>query len=179
MSFMKRKLFSIGLIFITLGIGCLLLVHFHKASASYRTSEVNTGLNSVFASATASVTDAKPNIQVVQGITFEVVADQAAQEKGLGGRANITNNYGMLFVFPTDGNYGFWMKDMLASIDMVWISGDGSIASITPSVAPDTYPTVFYPPTPIRYVLETQAGFAMKKGWKIGTKIALPLPYGK
>jgi uncharacterized membrane protein (UPF0127 family) len=179
MSFMKRTLFSIGLIFIVLGIGCLLLVHFHKASASYRTNDVNIGSNSGFASATPNILGTKPDIHVVQGITFEIVADQAAQQKGLGGRANIANNYGMLFVFPEDGNYGFWMKDMLASIDMVWISSDGTIASITPSVAPDTYPTIFYPPTPIRYVLETQAGFVMKKGWKVGTKIALPLPYGK
>ncbi len=179
MSFMKRPLFSIGLICILLGTGCLLFVHFHKASASYRTNQANTSVFSEASTTTPSVGDGQPDIQSLQGVTFEIVANPAAQEKGLGGRANIASNYGMLFVFPTDGDYGFWMKDMLTSIDMVWISSDGTIASVTPSVAPDTYPTVFYPPTPIRYVLETQAGFAKKKGWNVGTKIALPLPYGK
>ena len=179
MSFMKRTLFSIGLICILLGIGCLLLVHFHKASASYRKNQVNTSVYNNVPSTTPSTPNTEPDIQVENGITFEIVSDSAAQQKGLSGRPVIPDNYGMLFVFPTDGNYGFWMVDMLAPIDMVWLLSDGSIAGITPSVSPDTYPTVFYPPTPIRYVLETQAGFAKKKGWKVGTKITLPLPYGK
>lgn len=110
-------------------------------------------------------------------ITFEVVTTQAAQERGLGGRTTIPDNYGMLFVFPHDDFYGFWMKDMLASIDMVWLASDGTIVSIDKSVPADSYPTVYYPAHPIRYVLETRAGFADKKGWEIGTKIDLPLPY--
>jgi uncharacterized membrane protein (UPF0127 family) len=57
---------------------------------------------------------------------------------------------------------------------MIWLSSDGTIASITPSVSPDTYPNVFYPPVPIRYVLETKAGFAKEKNWKVGTKVQLP-----
>ncbi len=110
-------------------------------------------------------------------ITFEVVTTQADQERGLGGRASIPDNYGMLFVFPQDGVYGFWMKDMLTSIDMVWLSKEGTIVSIDKSVPADSYPAVYYPAHPIRYVLETRAGFADKKGWEIGTKIDLPLPY--
>lgn len=115
----------------------------------------------------------------VNGVSFEVATSTAAQELGLGGRAVIPDNYAMLFVFAQDGRPGFWMKDMLVPIDMVWLTDNGTIATITPSVAPSTYPSVFYPSEPIRYVLETRSGFAQEKGWKIGTIIPLPLPYGK
>jgi uncharacterized membrane protein (UPF0127 family) len=151
MSFMKRKLFLIGLLCILAGGACLLLVHVHAKGMSDTANTVQSS-----------------------GITYEVVTTQAAQEKGLGGRASIPDNYGMLFVFPTDGSPGFWMKDMLVPIDMIWLTDSGTIASITPSVSPNTYPTVFYPPTPIRYVLETRAGFAVEKNWIVGTQISLP-----
>lgn len=32
-------------------------------------------------------------------------------------------------------------------------------------------------PHPIKYVLETRAGFAAEKGWKVGTIVPLPKPY--
>lgn len=110
-------------------------------------------------------------------IHFEIVTTQAQQERGLGGREVIPDNYAMLFVFPTDSDYGFWMKDMLTSIDMIWVSDSGKIVAIDESVSPSTYPQVFYPPVPVKYVLETKAGFAREKGWKIGTQVSLPLPY--
>ena len=110
---------------------------------------------------------------------YEVVTTEAAQEQGLGGRAVIPDNYAMLFVFAKDDTYGFWMKDMLTSIDMIWLSDNGTIVKIDDSVSPDTYPAVFYPPQPVKYVLETKAGFAREHGWKVGTKVQLPLPYGK
>jgi uncharacterized membrane protein (UPF0127 family) len=83
----------------------------------------------------------------------------------------------MLFVFPHDQEPGFWMKDMLTSIDMIWVTDSGIIVAIDSSVSPTTYPKSFYPPQPIRYVLETRAGFAQEKGWTIGTHVTLPLPY--
>lgn len=109
---------------------------------------------------------------------FEVVTTAAAQEQGLGGRTNVPQNYGMLFVFPTDQRVGFWMKDMFVPIDMIWLSDDGTILGVEDSVSPSTYPEAFYPPQPVKYVLETKAGEARRRGWSINTKLALPAPYG-
>ena len=120
--------------------------------------------------------DPRP-LQNVDGINFEVSSTSAQQEQGLSYRTNVPDNYAMLFAFPQDGQYGFWMKDMDVPLDMVWVTSDGTIASITPDIPADTYPEVYYPPEPIRYVLETRAGFAAEKGWKAGTLIALPAPY--
>jgi len=108
---------------------------------------------------------------------FEVVTSDADQEKGLGGRASIPHDYAMLFVFPTDDTYGFWMKDMLVPIDMIWVSDSHQIVKIDDSVSPDTYPNVFYPPQPVRYVLETRAGEAKLLGWKVGTTVSFPQSY--
>jgi uncharacterized membrane protein (UPF0127 family) len=70
------------------------------------------------------------------------------------------------------------MKDMLAPIDIIWLSDSGSVILIDHSVEPSTYPNVFYPPVEVKYVLETRAGYAREKGWEVGTHIPLPEPYG-
>mgnify|MGYP001561318743 FL=1 len=92
---------------------------------------------------------------------------------GLGGRTEIQKYYGMLFIFPKDDYYGFWMKDMLVPLDIFWLDDKGQVVSIAQSVATSTYPNVFYPSTPARYVLETSAGFARERAIKIGTPLRL------
>lgn len=106
-------------------------------------------------------------------LRLEYATTPAARERGLGGRNEIPQNYGMLFVFPKDGSYGFWMKDMLVPIDIFWLNYKGQVVSITTDVAASTYPDVFYPTTPARYVLETAAGFARDHFIKIGTPLLL------
>jgi uncharacterized membrane protein (UPF0127 family) len=108
---------------------------------------------------------------------YEIVSTPAEQERGLGGRKEIPDNYGMLFVFASKDRYGFWMKDMLTPIDIVWLHDDGTIMKIDAQVDPATYPTAYYPPEPVKYVLETRAGYAARHDWKIGTAITLPGPY--
>ena len=101
--------------------------------------------------------------------TIEVVDTPKAEQKGLGDRTEVPDDYGMLFIFPNDGKFGFWMKDMLVPIDIIWITAEGKIVTIEKEVAPDTYPNVFYPTESMRYVLETKAGYAEAHGWKVGT----------
>lgn len=59
----------------------------------------------------------------VDGQTFAVsVADTPSERSlGLSGKSALENDEGMLFVFRENGRYGFWMKDMKFSIDIVWI----------------------------------------------------------
>ena len=142
------------------------------ASSSSSTSAAIKTNSTESAAAPVSTVDTAP-------MKFEVVSTAAAQEQGLGGRAVIPDNYAMLFVFPQDGSYGFWMKDMLTSIDMIWLTDNGTIAGIQEDATAASYPDVFYPPYPIRYVLETRVGLAKERGWTVGTKVQLPLPYGE
>ncbi len=114
-----------------------------------------------------------------QTIVAEVVKTQADQARGLGGRASIGINEGMLFVFPSAGNYGFWMKDMHFPIDIVWIASSTVVAVnayIPPpqdANTPDVSLPVFYPPTPVAMVLELHAGRAALLNLKVGDELSV------
>lgn len=100
----------------------------------------------------------------VAGKVFQVeVADTPqSRELGLGNRASLKEGTGMLFIFDSPGKWGFWMKDTLIPLDMLWARADGTISTIARNVEPSTYPEVFYPATDDAvYVLEVSAGESM------------------
>lgn len=106
-------------------------------------------------------------------LKIEYAITPAEQEKGLGGRKNVPDDYGMLFVFPKTGTYGFWMKDMHVPIDIFWLDDKGQVISMALDVATSSYPSVFYPSAPARYVLETASGFARAHSIATGTPLSL------
>ena len=106
-------------------------------------------------------------------LRIELATTTDTQEKGLGGRENVLDDYGMLFVFDKSARYGFWMKDMLVPIDIFWLGEDRRVVSFISNVATSTYPNVFYPPSPATYVLETRAGFASAHRIATGTPLLL------
>ena len=110
---------------------------------------------------------------IVNGKVFEVqVADtNYLLEKGLSGHVPLSDNQGMFFVFNKPDKYGFWMKDMKFSIDIIWIDSNFQIIHIEKSVKPDTYPKVFYPSSSAQYVLEILAGQSDKVNLKIGDSV--------
>lgn len=109
-------------------------------------------------------------------LRLDYATSTEAQERGLSGRTNLPANYGMLFVFEKDGRYGFWMKDMLVPVDIFWLNGKRQVVAISQNVSTSTYPYVFYPPEPVRYVLETAAGFARDHAIATGTALRLINP---
>lgn len=119
------------------------------------------------------------SLSFINGIYFEIASTTSARMQGLSGRSIIPYNYAMLFIFATDSRYGFWMKDMRVPIDIVWLSDTGHVVGIDHSVQPNTYPRVFYPSQPVKYVLEMRAGSALQRGWKDGTTVNIPLPSSK
>lgn len=106
-------------------------------------------------------------------LRIEYALTPAERELGLGGRSEVPEGYGMLFVFPQAGKHGFWMKDMLVPIDIFWLDAQGHVVSIAPEVATSSYPHVFYPSVPANLVLETRAGFAAAHGIATGTLLSL------
>lgn len=106
-------------------------------------------------------------------LRIEYATTTAAREKGLGGRTNIPDDYGMLFIFPKEERYGFWMKDMFVPIDIFWLDDKGQVISMVQDAATSSYPNVFYPPVPALYVLETAAGFASEHSIATGTPLVL------
>lgn len=93
-------------------------------------------------------------------IPVSIADSPEEQEQGLSGTKELSTGSGELFVFNTPGRYGFWMKDMNYGLDLIWIDENLRIVAISRDITPQTYPTIFNPPTDIKYVLEVNAGFS-------------------
>ncbi len=102
----------------------------------------------------------------------ELAATPEEREKGLSGRQSLAQDVGMLFVFDTPDQYGFWMKDTLIPLDIIWIGEDKRIVHIEKNIEPSTYPTTFQPENDALYVLELNAGQAEKNFFAVGDEVS-------
>ena len=115
----------------------------------------------------------------------ELALSPEERRQGLSGHKPLKDKEGMLFVFEKPDTYGFWMKDMLFPLDILWITptplplnkgedqggGPLSIIHIERDVKPETYPKAFAPSEPALYVLEINAGLSEKNNFKIGDSV--------
>lgn len=114
----------------------------------------------------------------INGKTFKVEMAKSAWEleKGLGGRGPFAENRGMLFVFPEEGYYQFWMKDMQFSVDIIWINQEKIVDIKEKAPIPTThYLEQYRPEAPAKYVLEINAGLVEKYGFKAGDAVKLDI----
>ncbi len=108
--------------------------------------------------------------------------DERAQ--GLMGVRFLPEDQGMLFLFPEENNYGFWMKDTLIPLDMIWMNADKQVVYIAHSAQPCPPMTTdgswrcpgIDPGQPASYVLEINGGLAEKLGIKAGDQAEVGLP---
>lgn len=112
----------------------------------------------------------------IDGIPIRVdIADtQEERKQGLSGRSGLEDSTGLLMVFDEPGYYGIWMKDMRFAIDVIWIGEDLHVIKILQHLTPDTYPEIFEPEQPAKYILETKAFFTDVYGLDVGDKVLLP-----
>ncbi len=108
-------------------------------------------------------------------LKVEIADEPAEYQRGLSGRDSLPPDEGMLFVFESPAQPGFWMKDMAFPIDIIWIGADHKIIAITPSLGVDSYPATFHPPEPVVYVLEVNAGISARNGWLVGDLVEFNL----
>lgn len=108
-----------------------------------------------------------------QAVSVFVADTPEERERGLSGWSGLADGEGMLFVFAKDDRYAFWMKDMLFSIDILWLSKAGMIVHREENVASETYPTAFAPSTEARYVVELPAGYVAEHAIQVGDFVRL------
>lgn len=96
------------------------------------------------------------------------------RQQGLSGLESMGAEKGMIFVFEKEGDYLFWMKDMLFPIDILWINNNLEVVHIEKNVKPDSYPVRYGSPAPARFVLETNAFFVDTFNIRVGDKIKVP-----
>ena len=105
-----------------------------------------------------------------QTVYVSIADTEELRAKGLGGRSGLASDEGMLFIFPDEGKYPFWMKDMKFAIDILWLSNTGTVLYVQPDISPDTYPQSFAPDKPARYVLEVPAGYTTEHHITVGDR---------
>ena len=77
---------------------------------------------------------------------------------------------GMLFIFESETQQGFWMANTRLALDLIFIRTDGSVQSISKYVQPMSLDSVLsYGPA--QYVLEVEAGYVDSVGLTEGDLI--------
>ena len=106
-----------------------------------------------------------------------VTVTQTKEEKarGLMGVSSLENNSGMLFILEPNSQPPFWMKNMLISIDIIWIN-DGQITQIHENLPPlkeGETPRFYIANDPVDYALEVPSGWAKENNIEAGTSVDL------
>lgn len=70
---------------------------------------------------------------------------------------------GMLFIYEEDAYLSMWMRNTYISLDMLFVRGDGTVASLVQRTEPLSLRSVVAD-EPVRYVLELNAGVAARLG---------------
>jgi uncharacterized membrane protein (UPF0127 family) len=112
-----------------------------------------------------------PNGQALQ---CTLALTQVQRETGLMYQTQLCPSCCMLFVFGSPGVYGFWMKNTLIPLDIVYLDSNLTVVDswLDAQPCPPGYDCpVFYPKAPASFVVEVNAGTALKTGMKPGSTL--------
>lgn len=106
-------------------------------------------------------------------VTLEIADTQDLRSLGLSGRQELGDYQGMLFVFDTQGEYSFWMKDMLIPLDIIYISYAGYIVDLKENLTPCSKDECFSLKSnqPFLYALEVNSGFVKINKIEVGNAV--------
>jgi len=106
--------------------------------------------------------------------TVKLAETETQRRHGLMFTAYLPKQQGMLFVFETDAQRQFWMKNTQIPLDMLFFTSDGSLVNIIHSAMPFSL-TARDSAGPARYVLELNGGVAAEIGVQPDARLVLPL----
>ena len=99
----------------------------------------------------------------VHKFTVEVARTRDEQAQGLMFRESLAPDRGMLFPYSPPEVAGFWMKNTLIPLDMIFVREDGSIAMIADNTIPGSLESVSAG-EPVAAVLEIAGGRSAELG---------------
>ncbi|MBT3866227.1 DUF192 domain-containing protein [Candidatus Woesearchaeota archaeon] len=107
-------------------------------------------------------------------VLVEVVDEAIEMQKGLMFREELCDNCGMIFVFGSDMEHSFWMKNTLIPLDMVFINSENVVVDVLHADPCEKDPCAHYvPKDKARYVLEVNKNtFDVSL---IGTKVEIKI----
>lgn len=110
-------------------------------------------------------------------VTVELARTRREITRGLMFREKLNDDQGMLFVFNEEQPLGFWMKNTLIALDIIFISRNLEIVSTRTRVPPcerDPCP-VYRSEKPAQFVVEVNAGFVEKYGISQGNQVEIKI----
>ena len=102
-------------------------------------------------------------------LDVQVAATPDQRQTGLMYRKDMPQHEGMIFVFEQPAQQCFWMKNTLLPLSAAFVADDGTIVNIE-DMKPQTLDS-HCSAKPVRYVLEMNKGWFVKKGIKAGSKL--------
>jgi uncharacterized membrane protein (UPF0127 family) len=106
-------------------------------------------------------------------IDAQVALTPQERQIGLMQRKDMPQHEGMLFVFEQASEQCFWMKNTLLPLTAAFVADDGTIVN-TADMKPESTDS-HCSAKPVRYVLEMNKGWFVKKGIKQGSKLSGPM----
>ena len=103
-------------------------------------------------------------------ITVEMARDPEQQRVGLMFRPEVRAGEGMLFDWGAPRESNMWMRNTIASLDMVFITAEGRINRIAERTVPLSL-AVVESRGPVRATLELAAGTAERLGLRVGDRV--------
>ena len=107
-------------------------------------------------------------------VQVEVADSKGERARGLMGRAELADDAGMVFVFPTDSTSAFWMKDTLIPLSIAFYDKSGTIVRILDMEPCTRDPCTLYDPeASYRGALEVNRGAFERWGVREGDVLRL------
>ncbi len=97
---------------------------------------------------------------------------------GLAFQEALPPNGGMIYIFEATGPHRVTTKEYRIAVDMIWVDESHHIVSITENVPPcrqETCPWHGSTTEVVRYLIQTEAGFAKRQGLAVGGELKYTL----
>ena len=105
--------------------------------------------------------------------TIELADDAEERAQGLMHRESLPQSAGMLFVYPEERTVGFWMKNTLIPLDMIFLDATGTVVRVHHMAVPHDE-TPIMGGNNVRAVLEINGGLARRLGIVEGSELRHP-----
>jgi uncharacterized membrane protein (UPF0127 family) len=113
-------------------------------------------------------------IQTGAGKTLNFIVEIAdtdeQRQRGLMFRKEMADNAGMIFDFGTSRRVQMWMENTVLPLDMLFVDSSGIIRNIKQNAVPYSE-DIIDSMSPVKYVIELNAGAVAKLGIKQGDKV--------
>lgn len=101
---------------------------------------------------------------------MEVAQTEQQQSYGLMFREELADDHGMIFLFSDEEMRGFWMKNTLIFLDIIFVNKAGTIVMVHSMAQPHDR-TMISSDLPAKAVIEVRGGLTTDLGIKAGDRI--------